>query len=152
MKNNNQSEDDISAGVYLKTNVSIKDGSGWVDAFTFCGKYGLSIHVITAWNPGETRFDEDTNEARNQELLDQLRELDCTVFESVGTDPDSEYFEKSWAIVGLTRETAIDIGRQFGQLAVFHIDESRQTVVNCFDEYTYTRANHSTVIKKEIIE
>jgi hypothetical protein len=141
MKNNNEFEADISASVYLKTNVSIKDGSGWVDAFTFCGKYGLSIHVITAWNPGETRFDEHTNEARNKELLDQLRELDCTVFEAVGRDPDSDYFEKSWAVCGLTDDVAIEIGRAFEQVAVFQIDALHQRVLNCFDAYTYSRRN-----------
>jgi hypothetical protein len=126
---------------YLATCVTIKDGSDWVDAFTFCGKYGFSVHVITAWNPGDTRFDDETNENRNQELLSLLRERDCAVFEALGSDPDSEYREKCWAIVGLTDETAIDIGRRFDQVAIFCITDSRQTVMNCFDNKTFSRAN-----------
>ena len=141
MNNNNEPESNLSANVYLKTVVDIKDGSEWVDAFTFCGKYGFSIHVITAWNPGDARFDERTNEARNKELLDQLRELDCTVFEAVGRDPDSEYSEKSWAACGLTDDVAKELGRAFEQVAVFQIDALHQRVLNCFDGKTYSRPN-----------
>lgn len=143
MNNNNEPESNLSANVYMKTVVNIKDGSEWVDAFTFCGKYEFSIHVITAWNPGEARFDENTNEARNKELLDQLRELDCSVFEAVGRDPDSEYFEKSWAACGLTDDVAKELGRAFEQVAVFQIDAQHQRVLNCFVEKTYSRPNLS---------
>ena len=141
MNNNNEPKGDLSADVYVKTVVNIKDGSEWVDAFTFCGKYEFSIHVITALNPGDARFDEPTNEARNKELLDQLRELDCSVFEAVGRDPDSEYFEESWAACGLTDDVAKELGRAFEQVAVFQIDALHQRVLNCFDGKTYLRSN-----------
>ena len=137
---------------YVATLVTIKEGNQWIDAFSFCRHYAMSVHVITAWNPGDARFDEHTNEERNKELLDQLRELDCSVFEAVGRDSDSEYSEKSWAIAGLSHEKALELGRMFDQIAIFHITDSRQTVMNCFNAGTLSRANSVPIDYERISE
>lgn len=129
------------ASLYLATEVLIQENGSWISAFEFCVKNEAEIHVITAWNPGDERFDHAQNAERNQQLLTDLRALNCQVLPARGSDPESDYFEDSWAAIGLSDEQAIELGRKYEQIAIFRIDSSKQRVLGCFDKWEVSRQN-----------
>ena len=59
--------------------------------------------------------------------------------EALGSDPNSTHAEKSWAVIGLTDKTAIELGKKYGQVAVFRITESQQSVLGCLSEWEVSR-------------
>lgn len=129
------------ASLYLATEVTIQENGIWMSAFEFCVKNDFAIHVITAWNPGDDRFDSVQNEERNQQLRAEIRALKCKVFPARGSDTESDYYEDSWASIGLSDEQAIDLGRKYEQVAIFRIDSSRQRVLGCFEKWEVSRQN-----------
>jgi hypothetical protein len=48
---------------------------------------------------------------------------------TLGSDPNSDHAEKSWAITGLSNQEAIQLGKKYGQVAVFLITKSQQSVL-----------------------
>ena len=129
------------ATLYLATEVTVQENGSWTSAFDYCMKNDAEFHVITAWNPGDERFGAAQNSERNQLLLIELQALGCQVFDARGSDPKSDYYEYSWAAIGLSDEQAMVLGRKYEQVAIFKIDDSRQSVLACFDIWEVTRAN-----------
>jgi hypothetical protein len=110
-----------------------------MSGFDFCASRGVQIHVITAWNPGDERPSSEINEARNQELRAEISARGLEALEALGSDPNSPHAEKSWAVVGMTDDTAIELGRKYGQVAVFFITRARQWVLGCLAEWEVGR-------------
>lgn len=110
-----------------------------MSGFDFCASRGMQIHVITAWNPGDERPSSEINEARNEQLRKEISSRGLEVLEALGSDPKSSHAEKSWAVVGMTDETAIELGRKYGQVAVFLITRARQWVLGCLTEWEVGR-------------
>jgi hypothetical protein len=124
---------------YLPTVVTICIDGVWMSGFDFCASRGVQIHVITAWNPGDERPSSEINEARNQELRAEISARGLEALEALGSDPNSPHAEKSWAVVGMTDDTAIELGRKYGQVAVFFITRARQWVLGCLAEWEVGR-------------
>ena len=80
-----------------------------------------TLYVISGRNPGYTATDED-NERWHGELEHQLRTKGWDPMPAVGSSPDGNWVEPSWAVVGIGRDEACAVGRIFGQVAVFEID------------------------------
>ena len=80
--------------------------------------------MITALNPGDERPTQSVNELRNQELQHDIFTLGFNVYEALGSDPNSEHSEKSWAIIGISDEVAVSLGKKYAQVAVFQITQS----------------------------
>lgn len=129
------------ASLYLATEVTVQENGMWMSAFDYCLKNDALIHVLTAWNPGDDRFDAAQNAERNQQLMTDLQALNCHVLPARGSDPESDYYEDSWVAIGLSDELAIDLGRKYEQVAIFRIDSSRQRVLGCFDTWEVNRDN-----------
>ncbi len=110
-----------------------------MSGFDFCASGGVQIHVITAWNPGDERPSSEINEARNKQLRLDITALGFEVLEALGGDPSSTHSEKSWAVIGLTDEVAIELGKKYGQVAVFRISETQQSVLGCLDDWEVSR-------------
>ena len=74
---------------------------------------------ITAWNPGSVLLPAAQNAARGAELRAAVTELglEAIVGEGIGEDP-SWTPEASLLVFGISRGRAIELGRQFGQLAI----------------------------------
>lgn len=74
---------------------------------------------LTAWNPGSAVFSRSENDARNVDLRRRLEELGLPIYPGRGV-PDVGTWtpEESYLVLGLPREEALALGRQFGQLAV----------------------------------
>jgi hypothetical protein len=60
--------------------------------------------------------------------------------DALGRAPDGSHSEESIAVVGLARETAVGLGRQFEQDAIFELHPGSQVVVGCDGSWTLTRA------------
>ncbi|MEU4036033.1 DUF3293 domain-containing protein [Streptomyces collinus] len=80
---------------------------------------GAAIHVITAWNPLGRTASDDTNAYAQALLLDEVRRRDLTWWSAVGGDVGGTHSEESVAVVGLGDAAARDLGRRFGQDAIF---------------------------------
>jgi hypothetical protein len=129
----------VEAQWYLPTNVSVCFNGSWITASDFCSRQKVQIHVITAWNPGSERPEMNENDVQNGKLRDELHALGFEVLEALGSDPNSEHAEKSWAVIGLTDELATHLGKKYGQLAIFRITRSQQSVVGCFSNWEVSR-------------
>jgi hypothetical protein len=95
--------------------------------------------VLTAWNPGDERLSREENDAANEELRIEIMSRGLNPCRAVGADPDSEHAEESWAVCGLSDDEARDIGAAFGQVAVFRVTATSQTVLACFEDWVVSR-------------
>lgn len=96
------------------------------------GPWQGNFAVVTACNPGEI-VAVSQNQSRNMELRRAL-ECDRRVrrFSSIeGCSPDLLHREASLAIWGLNQQQAVELGRQWGQNAVFWVEKGRLAVLSC---------------------
>ena len=124
---------------YLPTLVTVYVDGIWMSSFDFCASRGVQIHVITAWNPGDERPSSEVNDTQNNQLLADIAAMGLEALEALGSDPNSTHAEKSWAVIGLTDKAAIELGKKYGQVAVFRITESQQSVLGCLSEWEVSR-------------
>jgi hypothetical protein len=125
--------------LYLKTVVLIEEDGLLVPASTArCITHGAA-HVLTAWNPGDERPSREENDAANEKLRIELLSRGLDPCRAVGADPDSEHAEESWAVCGLSDDEARVIGAAFGQVAVFRLTATDQTVLACFEDWVVSR-------------
>ena len=75
------------------------------------------VHIITAYNPAGIQADETTNRERHRELERRLARYD--VLPTVGSDPDGSIAEPGYAVLGVSLDTAVEIGREFVQRAIY---------------------------------
>ncbi|PYS89087.1 MAG: hypothetical protein DMF64_18500 [Acidobacteria bacterium] len=82
--------------------------------------YGAtSWAYITASNPRSTLLTYEENGRRHTELLQVAQNLGCRTLSGHGTGDDGIWLpEKSLLILGIDREEARELGRQFGQNAI----------------------------------
>ena len=94
------------------------DASGRVDG-VFPEHRSVTIHVVTAHNPGR-HLPDDENTGRHEQLGAWLaaRPL-LAVWPAAGGDAVWKHTEASFAIVGLSDTEARALGREFDQEAVF---------------------------------
>lgn len=124
---------------YLPTEVTVLEGGAWLPAFEFCLERSVIAHVITAWNPGDDRPTLQQNDEQSQRLSDDIRALGFEPIEALGSDPNSDHSERSWAVVGMKDEQAVELGFKYGQVAIFRIDPRRQHVLGCLSRWEISR-------------
>lgn len=73
-----------------------------------------TIHVITADNPGGVDQHEETNASVRAALLGDLDRSGLTTFQARGGDLAWTHIEESVAVVGLSDDEALELGRQYG--------------------------------------
>ena len=132
-------EDFDLPALYLKTIVSIEELGALVPAGDTSMIEGSVAHVITAWNPGDDRPTHDENVAANERLRVDLVERGLSPVRAIGADPDSDHFEESWAVVGLSDESARAIGASYGQVAIFRLERGTQIVLACTEDWSLSR-------------
>lgn len=76
-----------------------------------------AVHIITAYNPAGDLIDLDENRDRALELDVAVAHL--TTFPTIGSAPDGSCAEPGHAIVDIDLVTAVEIGRRFGQRAIY---------------------------------
>jgi hypothetical protein len=90
------------------------------------------LYVISGCNPGYRASDEE-NDRRHEQLGERLRDMGVDLMPAVGMSPDGSWVEPSWAVSSLDLDVVCALGREFGQVAVFVIDEGEIRVVRCRD-------------------
>ncbi|WP_445279043.1 DUF3293 domain-containing protein [Streptomyces sp. DSM 118148] len=92
---------------------------------------GGAVHVITAWNPYGRTAPADANARAQTLLLDEVRRRGLAWWSAVGGDAGGTHREESVAVVGLSDAAARDLGRRFGQDAVFAWTPGAWRVLAC---------------------
>ena len=106
---------------YLETVfIGVPPTEGWPSDF----------HVITAYNPKRI-LSEPENVAADTRLRTQLEQEQIVHFRITGGSADLAHQEASWAIVGISSDRAIEIGRQYCQNAIFEVLNGEAFVVSC---------------------
>jgi hypothetical protein len=124
---------------YLATEVGVESRDGWAVAGVVADELGSTLHVLTAWNPGDARPSVAENRVANERLRAELVRRGLTVFHAVGTSSTGDHSEESYAIPDLSRSAACELGRVFGQAAIFEISAETQTVVSSDESWEYSR-------------
>jgi len=122
---------DGDAWIYLATQITITVDGEHLTAAQAVERLGAPLHLVTAWNPGGERPSAETNAANNLLLKQTLDGLTKQIWLAVGRDADSPHFEECFAFAGITRATAIAIGEEYRQVAIFELTETQQIVLSC---------------------
>ncbi|MCO5967506.1 DUF3293 domain-containing protein [Actinoallomurus soli] len=92
---------------------------------------GRTVHIITAVAPGREARQAVENEHARRALESELRALDLHCWPAMTGDSARTPTKPSVAVVGLDDDTAREIGRRFGQEAVFAWSPSYWRILAC---------------------
>jgi Protein of unknown function (DUF3293) len=133
-------QDEELRQAYLRTVISARvPNAGWIGAADLLARFSGPIHVLTAWNPGHERLRDAVNAHANRRLEARIRESRPTVFEARGESPEGDHAEDSFVVIGLEREAALALGREFRQAAIFELIDGAQIVVGCDGDWELRR-------------
>ena len=86
-------------------------------------------HLLTAWNPRGEELPRAVNDERQKDLLSFLNDERVAAVRSIGASQDGSWAEPGFALLDVTEEIALDIGRRFEQAAIYAWSETRLEVV-----------------------
>ena len=89
-----------------------------------------SLVIITAHNPSGRDHSVEANQEFDRQLLAVLHSRKLDAIAVTGSSPDFSHSEPGYA-VEVDRETGVDIGRRFGQEAVFWVHDGQLHLVDC---------------------
>jgi Protein of unknown function (DUF3293) len=82
---------------------------------------------VTAFNPGSEPLPVEENVARQRELERAVTEVGLMSYSGEGIGDDGQWApEPSLLVLGIARDDAVRLGRQFGQLAVVYGELGRE--------------------------
>jgi hypothetical protein len=93
--------------------------------------FDAPVHVITGWNPYNIPRSPEENDRANTELAMALARRGARFARARGSANDGLHSEDSFLIWNLTRDEAIDLGREFRQEAVFELTSDEFRLVHC---------------------
>ena len=93
--------------------------------------FDAPVHVITAWNPYNIVRSAEENDRANTELAVALARRGARFASARGSANDGLHFEDSFITWNLTRDEAIELGREFRQEAVFELTSDEFRLVHC---------------------
>ncbi|MER6432620.1 DUF3293 domain-containing protein [Streptomyces sp900105245] len=93
-----------------------------------------TVHVITAWNPRGRTASADDNARAQGLLVNEVRSRNLMWWSAEGGDACGTHREESVAVAGLTDAAARELGRRFGQDAVFAWTPDAWRVLACDSE------------------
>jgi len=91
-----------------------------------------SRHRFTGWNPGARPRPLAENERWNQQLWKRLHVAGTSVETALGWL--GSWSEPSFVVSGLSTTDAVQLGREFGQAAIFEITQDELRVIDCANE------------------
>ena len=97
---------------------------------------GRTIHVITACNPGGSTAPAEDNDRAQGMLTDELVRRHVSWWPATGGDAAGVHVEQSAAVVGMSDTEAREVGRRFGQDAVFAWTLNSWRLLSCSSEAT----------------
>ena len=130
---------DGDAWIYLATQITITVDGDPLTAAQAVKRLGAPLHLVTAWNPGGERPTDLVNSQNNLLLQETLMEYTNQIWIAVGRDADSPHQEQGFAFAGVDRATAIAIGEEYRQVAIFELTETQQIVLSCDNTWAVAR-------------
>lgn len=128
------SDEDIWSA-YANTRVTIDGPDGTLIVTPSDGGDGTLAevwHVITAHNPRSVMLTADENKRLQDELLRVIRESGRDLVWAAGQGLDCAWPpEESAAVPAIDTAAAVEIVREFGQLAVFRVGPDPIEVIDC---------------------
>lgn len=121
---------------YCETEIISTEGPSTVLTGSGATRLPIStpVHVISAQNPYEDFLGEEENSRRTEILGKYLRSMSeakyLTRVIGRSADLNSIWEEDCWAVSGLTRSQAVEIGRLFQQRAIFELTENATMVIS----------------------
>jgi hypothetical protein len=97
-----------------------------------------TVHVLTAWDPGDERPGLAANQARQASLEAALVPLTAVWWPASGWDPDTGYRDVGLAVQGVSEDAVRQLGARYGQDAVFAWTPSEWAIVACRRERRVT--------------
>lgn len=94
------------------------------------GRWPSDFHIITAWNPKRPVSDEE-NDVADKRLRLVLELESHTIFRVMGYSQDMTDVEHGWGALGIDHQRAVEIGREYGQNAIFEVSGGELSVVCC---------------------
>ena len=126
--------------VYLATQVEVEiEPEQWVPIDVAVRHLPTRLHLITAWNPMSQQLSLEENCERMDQLATALDELAALWFPAVGTSPDGTWSENTFAIYGISRDVAIELGARFEQHAIFEATDEELIVLGCDETWEVSR-------------
>lgn len=98
------------------------------------------ISIITAHNPGGQPFLTSQNRSFHARLLERLAQEGVMYWPAAGGDQGWSHMQESVAIAGIDPARACEIGREFGQDAIFVWGPSDWRIMSCTDGTTLRRS------------
>lgn len=77
-----------------------------------------SSAFITAWNPFSQPHNDEVNARRQEALANELAKLWVKFIDAIGKHPASDWSEPSFLALGLSLETAKELGSRYEQNAI----------------------------------
>jgi len=96
------------------------------------GGWPTTFAIITACDPRGQPTDDQLNIGLDAELEGRLQTLECWHWRVTGGSPDFSHAEPGFAIE-LPLIDAVELGRNFDQIAVFWIEGDELSVIYCDD-------------------
>lgn len=91
--------------------------------------FSTTVHIVTAYNPLGEIHDEAANRANHRRLREYTAALGVEVIPTVGSAPDGSIPEPGLLTKRLTRRTAVALGDEFGQSAIYEWSADRLEIV-----------------------
>ena len=99
-------------------------------AQTPAGEWPNLFHIITGYNPGKFVGDEINTQA-DEALRKELNLAGSRCFRITGCSPDLKHQEQGWGVAGISEDKALELGRRYGQNAIFEISGGFLSVIGC---------------------
>ena len=97
--------------------ISLNNTNAWLDDI-LNEKKKDTWAFITAFNPLPKILASDINNKRQDELIQIVENWGYTYFKGHGRAPDNSWIEECVLILGISLTSAIEIGNDFGQMAI----------------------------------
>jgi len=120
---------------FLRTVVQADQGATWSGAHEVQDPPGTAPWMIlTACNPAVVQVQGQSNAARNVDLAAELVRRGYTPAPCSGRGVDGTWpAEDSFAVTGMRRRDAVDLGSSFLQVGIFELTDDELLVVSCED-------------------
>ncbi|WP_068402276.1 DUF3293 domain-containing protein [Kribbia dieselivorans] len=92
---------------------------------------GETVFIITAHDPCGEPATAEANAAAEQRLSATLDALGVTRYRAEGGDAEWVHVEASELVVGVDEATALKLGREFGQVAIFGWSPEAWEIIAC---------------------
>ncbi|NKF49272.1 DUF3293 domain-containing protein [Shewanella sp. WXL01] len=92
----------------------------------------FSFAIITACNPFGNKLTSCQNRLLDRKLQRTIQQTKQPYRALYGASPDLSHREKSWAVF-VDKPQALELGRQFNQLAIYYVDKGQLTLLACAD-------------------